>query len=58
MRSAIDADGERIGDRRPGESMDGRPLEGEGEAIWSNLKEQRAMSDCRGRRGSFLLGGW
>lgn len=43
MRSVIDADGERIGDRRPGESMDGRPLEGEGEAMLSMLGELRAQ---------------
>lgn len=33
VRSVIEAEGERIGDRMPEESIDGRPWEGDGEAI-------------------------
>lgn len=32
-RSVIEADGERIGERSPTESKEGRPREGDGEAI-------------------------
>lgn len=43
MRSVTEADGERIGDRRPEESIDGRPLEGEGEgeAMMNMMKEAK-----------------